>query len=95
MNLICYCIYAPDIGQYIVLSGLSTFDFSACGVSIGIQNEGNGPLVETPPDLPVVVCSAVTLSGVDEGVDDGVDLMGVIEFAAFLSASVRDPVSFL
>ena len=95
MNLICNCIYAPDIGQYIVLSGLSTFDFSACGVSIGIQNEGNGPLVETPPDLPVVVCSAGALSGVDEGVDDGVDLMGVIEFAAFLSASVRDPVSFL
>jgi len=76
------------------LSGLSTFDFSACGVSIGIQNEGNGPLVETPPDLPVVVCSAGTLSGVDEGVD-GVDLMGVIELAAFLSASVRNPVSFL
>ena len=64
-------------------------------MSIGIQNEGNGPLVETPPDLPVVVCSAGALSGVDEGVDDGVDLMGVIELAAFLSASVRDPVSFL
>ena len=79
MNLICYCIYAPDIGQNIVLSGLSTFDFSACGVSIGIQKEGNGPLVETPPDLSVVVGSAGSLSGVDEGVDDGVDLMGVIE----------------
>ena len=81
----------PDIGQYMVLSGFSTFDVSACGVSIGIQKDGNGPLVDTPPELLGV--SSASLAGVEEV--DIAPRAGVTEFAATLSASVRDFVSFL
>ena len=75
-----------------VLSGFSTLDVSACGVSIGIQKDGNGPLVETPPESRVD--STASLAGVEE-VDDIAPRAGVAEFAATLSASVSDFVSFL
>ena len=86
------------------MSGFSTFDFSACGVNIGIQKEGKSPFVETPPALPSIADDVVaddeydTLKGVaDDGVTDGEapPLIGVTEYAAALSASVKDPVSFL
>ena len=78
------------MGQYMVLSGFSTFDVSACGVSMGIQKEGRGPFVETPPE-PLPVDSIVLRAGVED-----IDARtGVTEFAAALSLSVNDFVSFL
>ena len=81
----------PDIGQYIVLSGFSTLDTSACGVSIGIQKDGNAPFVETP--LVTLDDPFDSLCGVMDDEDD--PRMGVTELAAALSASVIVLVSFL
>ena len=83
-------IRLPDIGQYIVLSGFSTLDSWACGVSIGIQNDGKGPLVETPPE--VFDASFAPLCGV---IEEDPPRAGVAELAATLSASVIVLVSFL
>ena len=78
------------------MSGFSTFDFSACGVSIGIQKEGKAPFVETPP--PALLSRAEDVEGNDEslegvadmGVADAAPRIGVTEYAAALSASVKD-----
>ena len=78
------------MGQYMVLSGFSTLDVSACGVSMGFQKDGSGPFVETPPEL-LPEGFIVSLAGVED-----IDARtGVTEFAATLSASVNDLVSFL
>ena len=76
------------------MSGFSTLDCSACGVNVGIQNDGNAPLVETPPEPLEDEDAADSLNGV-EVVDGGVPRTGVTELAAALSASVKDLVSFL
>jgi hypothetical protein len=81
------------MGQYMVLSGFSTLDVSACGVSMGIQKDGSAPFVETPPEL-LPEDSIVPLAGVEEA-EDIDPRAGVTEFAAILSASVNDLVTFL